>query len=566
MPPRGDAVTRTSILLDLLNRTPGLPPGAGTLAEEWWRTAKSEGEELVSFLIRHKILSEAAPIVLDLVVEGTIAAAPVRLVMPGAAALLDRRPKRLSALDELRSLIDSPRPVDPVSTPPPTEFVGRTNPEGIETVFLPHTEIPAPDLLLPELTPAPPNTLLPESLLGGGPPLTEAPTTLGPTPRLSLTQMPAVTPTPILLVPETLAREPRPSDTKPTSDFDSGSLHSDLDSSGPIGEVELVDPSGGLVGLPAIGTTLGRCLLLEQVGEGATGVVFRALHKTLNIPVAVKVYQRVILAAGGEAFTQLRNDARLLVQLNHANVVRLWDFEDDPAYPYTVMEFVEGMNLADLIAHSGRLQPNRAVAVMEHAATGLKAIAALGIVHRDVKPGNILLTRVGDAKVSDVGLAIRPRRSKIPPLVGPAGTAMYMSPEQGTGAEHLDLRSDIYSLGVTFYHALTGRPPFAGKKSADILVRHLKEAPKPPHEHVPGLDPIVSEIVLTMLAKDPAQRYQTYDDLLDVLREIRGRVRSLRTTDGGSGPPTAETEKGRGSVWGALRSSLGFGRSDPSRP
>lgn len=555
-------MTRTSILLDLLNRTPGLPPGAGTLAEEWWRTAKSEGEELVSFLIRQKILSDAATIVLDLVVEGTIAAAPVRLVLPGSAALLDRRPKPPSTLDELRSLIESPRPVDPVSTPPPTEFFGRTNPEGIETIFLPHTEIPVPDLLLPDLTPGPPSTLLPESLLGGGgPPMTEAPLTLGPAPRLSVAQRPASTPTPILLVPES-----RPGDTNPTSDFDSGSILATHDSSDPISDVELVDPSGGLVGLPSIGTTLGRCLLLEQVGEGATGVVFRALHKTLNIPVAVKVYQRAILAAGGEAFTQLRNDAQLLAQLNHANVIRLWDFEDDPAYPYAVMEFVEGMNLADLIAHSGRLQPDRAVAVMEHAATGLKAIAALGIVHRDVKPGNILLTRVGDAKVSDVGLAIRPRRSKIPPLVGPAGTAMYMSPEQGMGAEQLDLRSDIYSLGVTFYHALTGRPPFAGKKTTDILVRHLKEAPKPPHEHVPGLDPIVSEIVLTMLAKDPAQRYQTYDDLLDVLREIRGRVRSLRTTDGGSGPPASETEKGRGSVWGALRSSLGFGRSDPSRP
>jgi hypothetical protein len=552
-------VTRTSILLDLLNRAPGLPPGAGDIAERWWRCAQTDGEGLDAFLIRHKIINEAAPLILDLVAEGTIAAAPVRLLTPMAAAVLNRRPvaRPLSTVEELRSLIDdSPYPRGSAPTPPPTEFVGRVNPDGIDTIMLPPVEAPAPDGALPDPYPTPPTCLLPNSLLGRTD-LADTPPTPAPLSRITPAPMPALTPAPILLVPESPGCEAQAGDTLSGSTTDRPA--GDRAPPGTVHDLVLANPPRGMLGLPAIGTALGRCLLMERVGQGATGVVYRALHQTLNIPVAVKVYQRAVLAVGGEAFTQLRHDSRVLAQLNNANVVRVWDFEDDLAYPYVVLEYVEGLTLAGLIAQCGRLQPERAAAVIEQAAKGLKAVAMLGVVHRDVKPGNILLSRAGDAKVSDVGLALRPRHSA-PPVACPLGTALYLAPEQGTASGPPDHRSDIYSLGATFYHALTGRPPFVGTKAADVLTRHANEAPRPPGELVPDLPPLVSEAVLTMLAKDPAQRYQTYDDLLDVLRAIRGHAPTPQPRDGLSGPCPPDQVKYRSSVWGALRSSLGFGR------
>ncbi len=182
-PPRGDAVTRTSVLLELLNRAPGLPPGAGTCAEDWWRGARSGGEELVAFLIRQGVLSETATIVLDLVVEGTIPAAPIRLVLPGAPAVLARH-----LVARLARLEDTP--------PPPTQFIGREHSDGIETVFLPPS---APPPHTDNLTPAPPRSLLPESFMR--PPPDDAPPNPLPPARLTLAPRPVPTPPPLLLTP-----------------------------------------------------------------------------------------------------------------------------------------------------------------------------------------------------------------------------------------------------------------------------------------------------------------------------------------------------------------------------
>ena len=270
--------------------------------------------------------------------------------------------------------------------------------------------------------------------------------------------------------------------------------------------------------LPNIGTTLGKCLLTERIGQGACGVVFRALHRTLNISVAVKVLQSVHLDRDPFMAQQFRAEARLLAQLNHPHIVRVWDFEDSSELPYLVLEYVEGLSLDELTRQCGRVRLDRALKVIDQMADALSAAQRIGIVHRDVKPANILLTKDGNAKLADLGLAIV-QAAEIAQMVGitqntdvMAGTVAYMSPEQATSGQ-VDQRTDIYALGATFYHAITGQLPFKGRSRMEVLMKHAREPVTPPHEIVTDIPPIISQLILRMMAKDPKDRFQNYDDL-----------------------------------------------------
>jgi len=229
----------------------------------------------------------------------------------------------------------------------------------------------------------------------------------------------------------------------------------------------------------SLGATLGKCVLLEKIGQGSTGTVYRALHKTLNIPVAVKVLHFDDSDNDRQLYDRFQTEARLLAQLNHPNIVRVWDFEDDAHAPYLVLEHVEGLSLEELIRQSGRLLLDRALPLMRQVTQSLAAAWKLGIVHRDVKPANILVARDGTAKLADLGLALLvENRAATDLTVGNslAGTVAYMPPEQASGRQ-VDHRSDIYALGATFYHVVTGRFPFEGRSRLELLLKHAQEAP-----------------------------------------------------------------------------------------
>jgi serine/threonine protein kinase len=264
------------------------------------------------------------------------------------------------------------------------------------------------------------------------------------------------------------------------------------------------------------GSIIGRCVLLRQLGEGVCGRVFQAHHKTLNISVALKLLQPALFN-DPRVHEQIKHEAQLLARLNHPHIVRVWDFEDDPSCPYIMMEYIDGPSLADLIEQCGRLAPDRAIQLMRHVARGLNAAWKLGIIHRDLKPANILLTRNGEAKLSDLGLAVILGSS--PNAVRPvaAGTPLYAAPEQCYAPQTVDQRSDLYSLGATFYHALTGAPPFAGPSVGEVMHQHACEIAVPPHHRVPGLPGGLSAIILRLLAKEPAHRYGDYEELLIAL-------------------------------------------------
>jgi serine/threonine protein kinase len=295
----------------------------------------------------------------------------------------------------------------------------------------------------------------------------------------------------------------------------------------------------------AAGDLIGRCLLIEPLGRGGSCAVFRALHQGLNQTVAVKVLRFETNIAPHQAYEQLRTEARLLAQLDHPNIIRILDFEEDPLQPYLVLEMVEGPTLSELIQQSGRLSLDRATEVMGQVVEGLAALWMVGAVHRDVKPGNILLTRCGTAKLADLGTAKlveqaagdEPETSDVV-----AGTAAYLAPEQFLAPATVDHRADIYALGATFYEAVTGRKPFEGSSRADLLMKHARHKPIPPQEVLPALGPRASEVILTMLAKDPDDRYQDADELREALSGLLDREPETTARVVETGPTAVETE------------------------
>jgi serine/threonine protein kinase len=193
------------------------------------------------------------------------------------------------------------------------------------------------------------------------------------------------------------------------------------------------------------------------------------------------------------------------------------------------------MSLAELIARRrGPIPPAYAFAFIRQALEGLAQAHAVGIVHRDVKPGNLLLGHDGTVKIADLGLAMmvgdRLSRQALaePDDRGPVGTAAYLAPEQVDAPDQIDFRTDIYSLGCTLYHALTGRLPFEGRSSFDVILKHVGQPPVPPHELVPGLSREASELVLRMMAKSPADRPRSYEELRAELGRVVGDRRAPR--------------------------------------
>jgi predicted Ser/Thr protein kinase len=272
------------------------------------------------------------------------------------------------------------------------------------------------------------------------------------------------------------------------------------------------------------GQVLGKCLLLDEIGRGGSSVVFRGFHQGLQVPVAVKVLLADDADLPEHALVQFRQEARLLARLRHPHVVGVLDFESTVELCYLVLEYVDGVSLHDLIRHCGRLCWDRVARLGLQVAEALAAANRLGIIHRDIKPANILIHRDGQAKLADLGLAVVRRGEECLRTPGEAvsiaGTVAYMAPEQGTASAPVDHRSDIYALGATLYHAVTGRMPFVGRTPAEVLRKHAEAMLIPPHRLVPDLNPSFSQTLCRMLAKNPQDRFASYDELIAALKSV----------------------------------------------
>ncbi len=261
--------------------------------------------------------------------------------------------------------------------------------------------------------------------------------------------------------------------------------------------------------------------ILERVGRGAMGTVYKALHKGLQRVVAIKVLRRDL----GEDRTQierLKREAKLLADLDHPNIVRAFDAGESNGFPYLVMEYVEGESLRDRILREGPLEEETALAITRAIADALERARRMGVVHRDIKPGNILLARNGTPKLMDLGLAKGPIDAGLTQMGATVGTPQFISPEQAVDPRKADIRSDIYSLGATLYNMVVGRPPFEGATLAEIITKVLYRQPSPPRLRNPRVSPELGHLIERMMLKDPALRYRTPAEVVADIDLIRG--------------------------------------------
>jgi len=268
---------------------------------------------------------------------------------------------------------------------------------------------------------------------------------------------------------------------------------------------------------------LGEFRLLRRLGKGGMAEVYLAEQKSLKRQVAIKILRADMLDEKDKVLIKrFEHEAKAAAKLNHPNIVQVYVVGEKEGIHYIAQEYVQGPNLKDYVKKKGPPELPFALKVMRQTASALQAAGEAGIVHRDIKPENIMLTRKGEVRVADFGLAqlsSNPEGVNLTQVGMTMGTPLYMSPEQIHGNK-VDHRSDLYSFGVTCYYLLTGKPPFDGDTPLSIAVKHLNEEPVPLGEIRPDLPKRLTDLVHQMMAKKPQGRPANAGDVLTELKQI----------------------------------------------
>lgn len=263
------------------------------------------------------------------------------------------------------------------------------------------------------------------------------------------------------------------------------------------------------------GREIAGCVLDREIGRGATSIVYLARHATLDIPVAVKLMPAALQRWDAEERRRFIRGARAAARIDHPGVVPVLNAGEEGGCCFLVQRYVEGETLQARIDRLGPLPEKDVRAIVRQVAAGLGAAHRLGIVHRDVKPANVILSTGGQSLLTDFGLA-RIGEADISSGSAVVGTPLYMSPEQCSG-KALDGRSDLYSLGASAYHALVGRPPISGDSPVAVLRNHLERLPDPPRLAARGVSTGFSSALMRLLAKDPDARFRDAAELIAAL-------------------------------------------------
>lgn len=268
-------------------------------------------------------------------------------------------------------------------------------------------------------------------------------------------------------------------------------------------------------------TFSGRYKVIEKIGSGGMAEVYKAEDTILSRTVAIKVLHSQ-LATQKDFIERLRREAQAAANLNHPNIVSIHDWGSEGDTYFIVMEYIEGKTLKEIIEAEAPLSPERAVAIAAKVSSALEFAHRRDIVHRDVKPQNIIITPEGEIKVTDFGIARAGAATPMTQTGSIMGTAQYISPEQAQG-RIIQRTSDIYSLGIVLYEMLTGKVPFLGENAIAIAFKQVHEKPIPPRKIKPSIPEGLENIVLRALAKNPSDRYQSGEQMrVDLLRFSRG--------------------------------------------
>jgi tetratricopeptide (TPR) repeat protein len=273
----------------------------------------------------------------------------------------------------------------------------------------------------------------------------------------------------------------------------------------------------------------GRYQIVKLLGEGGMGAVYRARDIELEREVAVKVI-RPELARNAQILQRFKQELILARQVTHRNIIRIFDLGQAEGMRFITMEFIEGEDVAHILSHRGKLPAPEATSIVAQVARGLEAAHAEGVVHRDLKPQNIMIDANGKASVMDFGIARSMDASNMTRTGALLGTPTYMSPEQAQGVK-VDARSDLYTLGIIFYELLAGRPPFEADNPMATLLKRIQEKPKALIEVEPSVPKALNEVVMKMLATKPEDRQQSASELLAELEAYEaqrtGRTRVM---------------------------------------
>ncbi len=278
----------------------------------------------------------------------------------------------------------------------------------------------------------------------------------------------------------------------------------------------------------------GRYRFIEKIGQGGMAKVFLAEDVSLHRKVAIKVLGERY-ADDAQFVERFQREARAAAGLNHPNIVQVYDHGRANGSYYIAMEYLEGPTLDDVIADEGHLPARRAIDLTLQILAALRFAHRHGVVHRDVKPQNMILLRDGRVKVTDFGIA-RAGSSEMTEAGSIIGTAQYISPEQARGLP-VGPPADLYSVGVVLYKMLTGRVPFDGESAVAVAMRHVQERPVPPSHLNPDVQPDLERVVMRALAKEVDRRYQTADEMgidLDRVRKGLGVSQQTAVVTGGA--------------------------------
>ena len=296
------------------------------------------------------------------------------------------------------------------------------------------------------------------------------------------------------------------------------SEESSVDSTLSWGKVEAAPRTRDLTG-----ASLGDFQVDRLLGRGGMGEVYLARQLSLNREVALKVLRPDL--TNPLYLSRFKSEALAAAKLNHPNIVHIYSLDTYDDLRFIAMEYVQGTNLREYLLRKGPPDLPQALSIMRQAAAAVGAAGEVGLVHRDIKPENLLLTKKGQVKVADFGLC-RDLDSDSQHITQPGvtmGTPLYMSPEQARG-HSMDHRSDLYSLGVTYYHMLAGHPPFRADTALALAMKHVVDTPVDLAVHRPDLPPELSRLVMKLIAKKPADRYQSASEMLRDLAKIRETI------------------------------------------